>query len=142
MPNASPAFHQLHLFLVGFHDAAIRIRIGPIANDKAIGERSNLEMIANSCHWPSLWHNVFKSFDQVHALKSGMIDIQLYTPFPYMKSLLPVAEAKALAADRPWSFLHISRPEIDLDDTVDPYDAAVYAKGRENLDRMIAAGVK
>lgn len=51
------------------------------------------------------------------------------------------AEAKALAQDRPWSFLHVSRPEIDLADSVDAYDPAVYAKGRENLDRMIAEGV-
>jgi uncharacterized protein (DUF1015 family) len=50
-------------------------------------------------------------------------------------------EAKALAEGRPWSFLHISRPEIDLPDSTDPYDPAVYAKGRENLDRMIAEGV-
>ena len=51
------------------------------------------------------------------------------------------AEAKALAEQRPWSFLHISRPEIDLADDVGPYDPRVYAKGRENLDRMIAEGV-
>ena len=51
------------------------------------------------------------------------------------------AEAKALAHGRPWSFLHISRPEIDLPDDVDPYDPAVYAKGRENLDHMVAEGV-
>jgi len=51
------------------------------------------------------------------------------------------AEAKALVEGRPWSFLHISRPEIDLADEVDPYDARVYAKGRENLDRMVAEGV-
>lgn len=51
------------------------------------------------------------------------------------------AEAKALAQDRPWSFLHISRPEIDLPDAVDAYDPSVYAKGRENLDRMIAEGI-
>ena len=51
------------------------------------------------------------------------------------------AEAKALVTNRPWSFLHISRPEIDLADSVDPYDPQVYAKGRENLDRMIATGV-
>lgn len=50
-------------------------------------------------------------------------------------------EAKALADDRPWSFLHISRPEIDLDDGVDAYDPSVYRKGRENLDAMIAEGV-
>ena len=51
------------------------------------------------------------------------------------------AEAKAMAAGRPWSFLHISRPEIDLPDETDPYDPAVYAKGRENLDRMITEGI-
>lgn len=51
------------------------------------------------------------------------------------------AEAKQMAQGRPWSFLHISRPEIDLPDETDPYDAAVYAKGRENLDRMVAQGV-
>ena len=50
-------------------------------------------------------------------------------------------EAKALASGRPWSFLHISRPEIDLPDSLDPYDASVYSKGRENLDHMIAEGV-
>ncbi len=50
-------------------------------------------------------------------------------------------EAKTMAEGRPWSFLHISRPEIDLPDDIDPYDPAVYAKGRENLDRMIAEGV-
>ena len=51
------------------------------------------------------------------------------------------AEAKALVKGRPWSFLHISRPEIDLPDATDPYDPSVYAKGRENLDRMIANDV-
>ncbi len=51
------------------------------------------------------------------------------------------AEAKAMVEGRPWSFLHISRPEIDLPDETDPYDPAVYAKGRENLDRMIAEGI-
>ena len=51
------------------------------------------------------------------------------------------AEAKASSIERPWRFLHISRPEVDLADTVDPYDPQVYAKGRENLDHMIASGV-
>ncbi len=50
-------------------------------------------------------------------------------------------EAKAMAEGRPWSFLHISRPEIDLPDETDPYDPAVYAKGRENLEHMIAEGL-
>ncbi|MGB5201186.1 MAG: DUF1015 family protein, partial [Sedimenticolaceae bacterium] len=51
------------------------------------------------------------------------------------------SEAKALAHARPWSFLHISRPEIDLPDDVDAYAPAVYAQGRKNLDRMITEGI-
>jgi uncharacterized protein (DUF1015 family) len=51
------------------------------------------------------------------------------------------AEAKQMAEGRPWSFLHISRPEIDLPDETDPYDASVYAKGRENLDHMVTEGL-
>jgi uncharacterized protein (DUF1015 family) len=58
---------------------------------------------------------------------------------PY--DVLSSAEARARAAGKPWSFLHISKPEIDLDAGVDPYDPAVYAKAAENLKRMIAAGV-
>ncbi len=58
---------------------------------------------------------------------------------PY--DVLSSAEARARAKGRPWSFLHISKPEIDLDSGVDPYDRAVYAKAAENLNRMIDAGV-
>ncbi len=58
---------------------------------------------------------------------------------PY--DVLSSAEARARAAGKPWSFLHISKPEIDLDPATDPYDKAVYAKAAENLAKMIAAGV-
>ncbi len=50
-------------------------------------------------------------------------------------------EAAALVEGRPWSFLHVSRPEIDLPAGTDPYAPEVYAKARENLDRMLAEGV-
>ena len=58
---------------------------------------------------------------------------------PY--DVLSSAEARVRATGKPWSFLHISKPEIDLDPSVDPYDARVYAKAAENLKRMIGAGV-
>ena len=50
-------------------------------------------------------------------------------------------EASARASGKPWSFLHISKPEIDLDPATDPYDRTVYAKAAENLDNMVKAGV-
>jgi uncharacterized protein (DUF1015 family) len=55
--------------------------------------------------------------------------------------VLSTAEARERAKGKPWSFLHVSKPEIDLDPGTDPYDAAVYAKAAENLKKMIAAGV-
>lgn len=58
---------------------------------------------------------------------------------PY--DVLSTDEARVLAADRPWSFLHVSKPEIDLSADTDPYAEAVYAKGKENLLRMIGEGV-
>ena len=58
---------------------------------------------------------------------------------PY--DVLSSAEARERAAGKPWSFLHVSKPEIDLDPGIDPYDAAVYAKADENFRRMIAEGV-
>ena len=58
---------------------------------------------------------------------------------PY--DVLTSAEARARAAGKPWSFLHVSKPEIDLDPGIDPHDPAVYAKGAEALRRMIAEGV-
>src|SRR5215213_5414989 len=47
-------------------------------------------------------------------------------------------EARQLAAGNPLSFLHVSKPEIDLPPVVDLYSPAVYAKGKENLERLIA----
>ena len=58
---------------------------------------------------------------------------------PY--DVLSSAEARERAKGKPWSFLHISKPEIDLEPGIDPYDRAVYAKAAENLERMIASGV-
>ncbi|MDX1561659.1 MAG: DUF1015 family protein [Gammaproteobacteria bacterium] len=50
-------------------------------------------------------------------------------------------EARELAAGKPESFLHISRPEIDLPDGTDPYSDAVYSHGAASLERLIAQSV-
>jgi uncharacterized protein (DUF1015 family) len=47
-------------------------------------------------------------------------------------------EARLLAAGNPLSFLHVSKPEIDLPPATDVYAPEVYAKGRENFQRLIA----
>lgn len=50
-------------------------------------------------------------------------------------------EAKKMALNKPHSFLHVVRSEIDFPDTVEPYDQCVYEKARENLDKMIGEGI-
>src|SRR5512146_1346824 len=58
---------------------------------------------------------------------------------PY--DVMSVSEARQMAAGNPYSFLHISRPEIDLAPEIDPHSEPVYRKGRENLERFIGEGV-
>lgn len=58
---------------------------------------------------------------------------------PY--DVLNSAEARERAAGRPWSFLHISKAEIDLPEGTDPYDPSVYAKSAENMQKLLAEGI-
>ncbi|MGA8652354.1 MAG: DUF1015 family protein [Xanthobacteraceae bacterium] len=58
---------------------------------------------------------------------------------PY--DVLSSAEARERVKGKPWSFLHVSKAEIDLAPAIDPYSPAVYAKAAENLQRMIGAGL-
>lgn len=58
-------------------------------------------------------------------------------PYDVMSS----EEARIMAAGNPLSFLRVSKPEIDLPEGIDLYSDAVYAKGRENFEKLIADGV-
>lgn len=64
-------------------------------------------------------------------------DAVLAPPYDVLNS----TEAKQRAVGKPWSFLHISKPEIDLPEDTDPFAPEVYAKARENLDNMLAANI-
>jgi uncharacterized protein (DUF1015 family) len=54
---------------------------------------------------------------------------------PY--DVLNSQEAKDLAGDNPYSFLHVVKPEIDLPEDINIYDKRVYEKGAENLQTLI-----
>jgi uncharacterized protein (DUF1015 family) len=58
---------------------------------------------------------------------------------PY--DVLNTEEARARATGKPHSFLHISKPEIDLPAGTDPYAAVVYETGAKNLNRLAGEGV-
>src|SRR5512133_3653780 len=53
---------------------------------------------------------------------------------PY--DVMDVEEARQMASGNPDSFLHISRPEIDLPQSVDPHADEVHEHGRQNLDNF------
>jgi uncharacterized protein (DUF1015 family) len=57
-------------------------------------------------------------------------------PYDVMSS----EEARQLASGNPLSFLHVSKPEIDLPAGTDLYSPEVYAKGKENFQRLISQG--
>ena len=58
---------------------------------------------------------------------------------PY--DVVSLEEARKLAEGNPYSFLRISRAELELSDGVDPYSAAVYERGAANLQNLIQQGV-
>ncbi|MBN2382514.1 DUF1015 domain-containing protein [bacterium] len=64
--------------------------------------------------------------------------VQVAAP-PY--DVLNSEEAREMAKGNPLSFLHVTKPEIDLDPSISLYDDRVYAKGGENLKRLISDGI-
>ena len=58
---------------------------------------------------------------------------------PY--DVLDSEEARALAAGKKWSFLHISKPEIDMAPGADPHSDESYKVAAENMRGMLASGV-
>ncbi len=58
---------------------------------------------------------------------------------PY--DVISTKEARALAEGNPYSFLHVTRPEIDLPEGIDEHAPEVYVRGREGLEALIADGI-
>lgn len=61
-----------------------------------------------------------------------IVDKVATLPYDVMNS----KEARRIAEGNPYSFLHIDKSEIDLDENIDLYDEKVYLKARENLDEF------
>ena len=70
------------------------------------------------------------------ALRPPTERAQAVASVPY--DVVNTEEARALASGKPLSFLHVSRPEIDLPDGTDIYGDAVYRKAVENFEKLIA----
>lgn len=70
------------------------------------------------------------------ALRPRSDRAQLVASVPY--DVVNTDEARALAEGNPLSFLHVSRPEIDLPVGTDIHSDTVYRKAVENFETLIA----
>lgn len=70
------------------------------------------------------------------ALRPQVDRAQQVASVPY--DVVNTEEARALADGNALSFLHVSRPEIDLPPGTDLYSDAVYRKAVENFEKLIA----
>lgn len=58
-------------------------------------------------------------------------------PYDVMNS----EEAREMVKDKPYSFLHVDKAEVDLPQGIDIYSAEVYEKAKENLDSLSEKGI-
>jgi uncharacterized protein (DUF1015 family) len=58
---------------------------------------------------------------------------------PY--DVLNSEEAREEVKGHPLSFLHVGKPEVDLDLGIDIHEKRVYEKGKENLQKLISQGI-
>lgn len=71
------------------------------------------------------------------ALRPPRDKVQEVAAVPY--DVVNSEEAAALASGKPHSFLHVSRPEIDLPPGADLYADETYQKAAENFRRLVAS---
>lgn len=72
------------------------------------------------------------------ALRPALGKAETVAAVPY--DVVDTAEARALAEGNQDSFLHVSRPEIDLPDGTDIYSDEVYAQGAKALHELQECG--
>jgi uncharacterized protein (DUF1015 family) len=68
------------------------------------------------------------------ALRPNKENTHLVASVPY--DVVNRKEAKEIVGDNDFSFLHITRAEIDLPDSVDAYSKEVYEKAKENIEKI------
>lgn len=69
------------------------------------------------------------------ALRPDAARVSEVASVPY--DVVNTEEARALAAKNPLSFLHVSRPEIDLPEGTDTHSDPVYRQAVENFNKLI-----
>lgn len=79
---------------------------------------------------------VFRAFKAVRPFPEYASKVAAL-PYDVMNS----AEAAEMVKGNPYSFLHIDKAEIDLPTGTDLYSAEVYAKAKENMEKLVSDGI-
>lgn len=73
------------------------------------------------------------------AVRPASEYVKMVAELPY--DVMSREEAKEIAKGNKYSFLHIDRAEIDLDDQINEHDEKVYEKAKENLDDFMKKNI-
>lgn len=79
---------------------------------------------------------IIKAFNGIRPVKDKA---HLVASRPY--DVLNSDEAREEVKGNPYSFLHIVKAEVDLEEGIDIHTTQVYEKGRDNFERFIADGI-
>lgn len=79
---------------------------------------------------------IVKPFPGLRPTKESVAEVAS-PPYDVINS----EEAREMAKGHPLSFLHVVKPEIDLSPETHIYDDSVYAKGAENLKKLVDEGI-
>ena len=80
--------------------------------------------------------SILKPFKAVRP-KMELVEKVASKPYDVLNS----DEARREVQGNNYSFLHVVKPEVDLDPTINPYDKQVYQKAAENLKRFMDQGI-
>ncbi len=79
---------------------------------------------------------ILKPFKAVRPKDEYACDVGAL-PYDVMNS----EEAREMVKDKPYSFLHVDKAEVDLPLGIDIYSPEVYLKAKENLDNLSETGI-
>lgn len=75
--HTASTFHELNLLLVNLDDAAVRVRLAVKTNNKTVGQRAYLIVVADARHRTPLRNNIFEFVEKakylLHTHRVGII---------------------------------------------------------------------
>lgn len=99
-------------------------------------------LVKDFLNYISIQHSKFSTMAVIKAFKgirpATQDKAKLIAARPY--DVLNKIEARAEAEGNPLSYYRVTKPELELSDSIDQYAPEVYLKGKENFEKLVADG--